>query len=120
SAVTHQNRGIVLKQMNRPAEGIAAFEKAVALGLQPAAQVDALFQIGRIHHDQNEPDAELAAYQRALQVDPYHYLVRKNLAFVYLKQQKWQDAEREFTALAQYNKTDEDVIRSLRFLANRR
>jgi tetratricopeptide (TPR) repeat protein len=120
SATAHYDRALVLRESGRLTEAITWFEKAIALGLQPNAHMDALFHLGRVHSKLRQQDYAAAYYLKMLALDPRHYLARKNLAYAYMDLRKYVEAEREFTTLYQYNERDEDVIRSLRFLRNRK
>jgi len=120
NAVAHFNRGIVLTDLGRREEALADMEKAIELRLRPEFHVDALFRIGRIFKSLGHPDREIASYAKVLELDPYHYLARKNLAFAYFNLKRYPEAQREFSVLNRVNQKDEDVARALRFLVNRR
>ncbi|MEZ5353487.1 MAG: tetratricopeptide repeat protein [Bryobacteraceae bacterium] len=120
SALTQYNRGIVLRGMERYEESAAAYRKAIDLGLLPDTRAEAWYSMGLALNKANKADRAVEAFLKALEVNPYHYFARKNLAFAYLRLQDYASAQREFELLLRTDETDADVVRSLSFLRNRR
>jgi Tfp pilus assembly protein PilF len=120
SALTQFNRGIVLREMGRNEEAAAAYAKAIELGLMPDRRAEAWYSMGLAQNKANQTDRAVASFQKALEIDPYHYFARKNLAFAYMRLQDYAKAQPHFELLLRANETDEDVVRSLQFLRNRR
>jgi tetratricopeptide (TPR) repeat protein len=116
SATAHLIRGMILRGLERNEEALAAIRKALEIGLLPGRQVDAYFHLGRIFHAMGKTEQEAAAFESLLQVDAFHFLGRKNLAYAYMKLGKLEQAKLEFDRLALAAPNDPDVVRSLEYL----
>lgn len=119
SARSYADRGRVLRALDRLDEAYDSFEQGLKMGLDLNVQMDAYFNQGMIRSKQTRYPEAIERFQRALELDPYFYLARKNLAFTYLRAEKYFEAEREFGLLVRANSNDEDVVKAMRFLRQR-
>jgi len=119
SARTYADRGKVLRALDRLDEAYDSFEQGLKMGLDINVQMDVYFNQGMIRSKQTRYPEAIERFQQALALDPYFYLARKNLAFTYLRAEKYFEAEREFGLLVRTNSTDEDVVKAMRFLRQR-
>lgn len=118
-ARTYADRGKVLRALDQLDPAYDSFEQGLKMGLDINVQMDAYFNQGMIRSRQMRYPEAIERFQRALEVDPYFYLARKNLAFTYLRSEKYFEAEREFGLLVRTNPNDEDVVKAMRFLRQR-
>lgn len=119
SAQLYADRGRILRASDRLDEAYDSFAKALQLGLDLTGRMDALFQQGLIRSKQMKYPEAISLFEQALELDPYFYLARKNLAFTYLRAEKYFEASREFDLLARTNPDDQDVVKAVRFLKQR-
>jgi tetratricopeptide (TPR) repeat protein len=119
SAQLYADRGRILRASDRLEEAYESFAKALQLGLDLTGRMDALFQQGLIRSKQMKYPEAISLFEQALELDPYFYLARKNLAFTYLRAEKYFEASREFDLLARTNPDDQDVVKAVRFLKQR-
>lgn len=113
------SRGLVLRALNRQEEARAAFQKALDLGVAASQRQDALLNLGLIEVKLGRDTDALKYFQLALDREPTFYLARKNLAFIYARQEKWADAKREFQALYAARNDDDDVKKALQNIERR-
>jgi tetratricopeptide (TPR) repeat protein len=118
-ARSYADRGKVLRALDQLDAAYDSFEQGLKMGLDINVQMDAYFNQGMIRSRQMRYPEAIERFQRALEVDPYFYLARKNLAFTYLRAEKYFEAEREFGLLVRTNPNDEDVVKAMRFLRQR-
>lgn len=119
SARSYADRGRVLRALDRLDEAYDSFEQGLKMGLDLNVRMDAYFNQGMIRSKQTRYPEAIERFQQALELDPYFYLARKNLAFTYLRAEKYFEAEREFGLLVRTNSNDEDVVKAMRFLRQR-
>jgi tetratricopeptide (TPR) repeat protein len=113
SANVQYNRGMVLKELKREDEIVAAFEKSLTLPLDLSLRPVANLEIGRSYMRRNRPAEAIPYFEKALQLDNYYTLARKNLAFALLGSDRRAEATNHFKLLASLDPADQDVRRAL-------
>jgi Flp pilus assembly protein TadD len=83
------DKGRELLKKKKDAEAGKEFEKAVEIYPKYAT---AWFDLGVIRERQNDADGALKAYSQALAADPKYLNPYRQLAGIYIKDQKWKDA----------------------------
>jgi len=76
--------------------------------------------LARLYYEKNQIDKVIEQCQNILQLDPNHYEARKNLASLYLTQNQFQEAEREFSLLLSKYPNDTYSQNMLRRIQNNR
>lgn len=91
NARAHYYRGLALKNLERPAEAQAAFEKALALD---GTIVEARLHLGELLLVSDSPDPEKAALVLgpAVEAEPKAADTRQLLAYAFFLQEKWSEA----------------------------
>ncbi|MEU0935597.1 tetratricopeptide repeat protein [Embleya sp. NPDC005971] len=74
-------RACALRDLGRPAEAIAAFERADRLVARAATG----YELGRLHRDAGRPDEALAAFERSLTIEPERPEVLYAMALTHLR-----------------------------------
>jgi tetratricopeptide (TPR) repeat protein len=118
SASAHFDRALVLEELRREDECRTAFQKALDLRLAPAQRPRALFGIGRSLMRVHREPAAAEYFLKALALDPYYYMARKNLGYALVSMGKYVEALNQFESLSTLsgNSTDADVQQALRYL----
>lgn len=119
SQLNYYSRGIVLRALKRDDEAVAAFEKAIGMGLLDAEENRALREMGLARMRQERHVDAIPLFRRALLIEPGDFLSRKNLAFAHLKLSQYAEARAQFERLAQMNPADPDVRTGLRATAGK-
>ncbi len=63
----HHNLGNILRALDRPAEAISCYERALALA---PASVDTLYNLGNTYQDLGDPERAAAYFEQALHLNP--------------------------------------------------
>jgi tetratricopeptide (TPR) repeat protein len=72
----HHNLGNILRALDRLAEAIGCYERALALA---PASVDTLYNLGNTHQDLGQPERAAAYFERALRLNPEAVELHNNL-----------------------------------------
>ncbi len=91
----HHNLGNILRALDRLAEAIRCYERALALA---PASVDTLYNLGNAHQDLGQPERAAAYFERALRLTPEAIELHNNLGTAL------QDLGRLDEAIACYHK----------------
>ncbi len=84
------NRGYALQSLNRQAEALQSFERALALAPR---NIEALYRRGVVLNELGRPDEALAAYDRVLALAPNHAEALNNRGYIrWLNQKSWAPA----------------------------
>jgi len=148
-SVVYYNLGRVYSEKKIPQEAIINFKKAlelnpnsqdlhrrIALLYESQGKVDEAISeylkeakvspsielyntLARLYYEKNQIDKVIEQCQNILQLDPNHYEARKNLASLYLTQNQFQEAQREFRLLLSKYPNDIYAQNMLRRIQNR-
>ena len=88
-AVTHNNRGAVLLQLQRYDEAMASFDQAIKLKPDYA---NAHYNRGCTLRQLNQRDAALASYDRAIALKPDHFEAYKNRGAILQEMKRYDEA----------------------------
>jgi tetratricopeptide (TPR) repeat protein len=83
------DKGRDLLKKKKDSEAAKEFEKAVEIYPKYST---AWFELGRLKEQQSDPEGALKAYGQALAADPKYLNPYRQLAGIYVKDQKWKDA----------------------------
>lgn len=89
----HYNRGLALLDMNKPADALAALERAASLKSDEPNVFDAL---GRAHSALGDREKAIISFERALELNPRMIESLNNLGTVYFDLSEYAQAERYF------------------------
>ncbi len=93
-AMAWRKLSVITRRANRPvSESMAASQKAYDLRDRLAPLERQLAIANYFGFNAPDPDAEIAAYKAALEVNPTDRTALNNLALAYLNQGRWEDAE---------------------------
>ncbi|MGC0417547.1 tetratricopeptide repeat protein [Embleya sp. AB8] len=84
-------RACALRDLGRPAEAIAAFERADRLVPRAAT----CYELGRLYRDTGRPDEALAAFERSLTIEPERSEVLYAMALTHLRRKPADQASRD-------------------------
>jgi Tfp pilus assembly protein PilF len=113
------DRGVLLRDAKRLDEAAAEFEQALKLGLPGPLRTEAYFLLGRIDVAKENDEKAIGRFRAALELNPHHYMARKNLALCYMSLKQFDKAETEVNGLVLVDPEDEEIARVNRFLKNR-
>lgn len=89
--------GIIAAEENKPSEAKAAFQKAVQYS---PALTPALLNLARVFYGEDNKDAAIQIYERALRVDGHLDEAHANLAALLLDKEEYGGAEQQISALS--------------------
>ena len=113
-AAAHDLRGLCLEGLGDNGSAIAAFERAVSLNREAAAESAwPHYHLGSLLHDLGDLDAAETALARALIADPAHAHAQRELGIVHLKANKLRLAAEALEGAAQLLPLDASVQYSL-------
>jgi TolB-like protein/DNA-binding winged helix-turn-helix (wHTH) protein/Tfp pilus assembly protein PilF len=114
NAAVHQWRGEYLAALGRFPDAEAEMERARQL--DPLSRFIST-DVGYTYYLGRDYGSAVAAFQRALELDPDFYAAHIHLAWTYMEQGRGKEAGGEFLRLLEFNRQPADVITSFRSAA---
>jgi tetratricopeptide (TPR) repeat protein len=86
--------GSIYLQQNKPAEARATFERVIKLPQRyPGTLPNAWNNLGLLSAREGRTDEAIQQFQKALQLDPDHFIALENLGNAYRQAKRWDDAK---------------------------
>jgi tetratricopeptide (TPR) repeat protein len=97
---SHYQRGMILRELRRPAEAIEAFQLARAINPQ---HVKNLTELGQILVEETQFGPAVTIFEAALKEEPKNLAVRYKLGVLYEHQKNYAKAEEQYQAILWYH-----------------